>query len=88
MQAHTKIGCAAIETGDTTMFTKSTIALALILGITSGALAATAQRQHRPDPASGAFAATTQRQDGPPVQTWQDPNRPMQTWDAYGMRWD
>ena len=60
------------------MLTKSAIALAIILGITSGALAATTQRQHSPNAArdygavtSGAFAATKQQ------------HSPNATWDVY-----
>jgi len=48
-QAHT-IKRATTETGETIMFTKITMALAIILGVTSGAFAATTQ-QHSPDPA-------------------------------------
>jgi hypothetical protein len=53
------------------MFTKITTALVIILGVTSGALAATAHQQHYANPASaygaafGARATTTQRQHSP-----------------------
>ena len=62
------------------MFTRSAIALAVIVGITSGALAATTQRQHTPNAtwdygASAAFAATKQRQ-----------HSPNPAWDVYDTR--
>jgi hypothetical protein len=56
------------------MFTKSTIALAIIVSVTSGALAATKQ-QH--GPASNVYN---------PGTTWQDPM--PKTWDSYGLRWE
>jgi hypothetical protein len=61
------------------MFTRSAIALAVIVGITSGALAATTQ-QHAPNAAwdygaSAAFAATKQRQ-----------HSPNPAWDVYDTR--
>jgi hypothetical protein len=60
---HTTTRCQ-FQTGDTTMFTKSSIALAIILAITSGAFAATKKRQSDPNAAlnSYAAAATKQRQ--------------------------
>ena len=68
------------------MFTKSAIALAIIVSVTSGALAATTHRQYSPNSASAAFAATTQSSHG--AKTFQDPMRPAMSWDAYGLRWD
>jgi hypothetical protein len=53
------------------MFTKTTAALAIILGVTSGALAATPHPHHHGNPRSayeaafGAHAATTHRQHSP-----------------------
>jgi len=49
MPTHTNMVWSATKQ-ERTMFTKSTIALAIIVGITSGALAAT-KRQHSPNPA-------------------------------------
>jgi hypothetical protein len=60
------------------MITKSTIALAIIVGITSSALAATTQRQQTPNAAwdNGASAAfATQRQHSPNA-----------AWDVYDSR--
>jgi len=48
-----------LQQGDTTMFTKTTIALALILGTASGALAATKNHNTDRGPASSAFATAT-----------------------------
>jgi hypothetical protein len=53
------------------MFTKSTIALAVIFGITSGALAATKQRQQNPNPTWDTYTFT-------PKQAHQS-----LTWDDY-----
>jgi hypothetical protein len=60
------------------MLTRISTALVIILGITSGALAATAHRQHDANPlsaygaASGTFAATRHR-----------PHSPNRAWDVY-----
>jgi hypothetical protein len=63
------------QEGDTTMFTRSAIALALIVGITSSALAATTQPRQTPnaawDGASAAFAATKRQ------------HSPNPAWDVY-----
>ena len=56
------------------MFTKTTHALAIIVGLTSGAFAATKQR--------------ASDMSNPPAATWQDPTLGMKTWDSYGKRWD
>jgi hypothetical protein len=55
------------------MFTKTTIALAIIVGVTSGALAATKQRQHNPNPTWDTYTY-------PPKQAHQSANP---TWDDY-----
>jgi hypothetical protein len=55
------------------MFTKSAIALAIIVGITSGALAATTQRQHSPNPAWDVYDSS-----GHYVGSDPDPNVRMQ----------
>ena len=68
------------------MFTKSAIAMAVLVSITSGALAATTHRQHSPARASTASAAMTQITHG--SKTFQDPMRPAESWDPYGLRWD
>src|SRR4030081_3052937 len=74
--------------GDTTMITKSAIALAVLVSITSGALAATTHRHYSPAPASAAFAAAAQKQDNHGAKSFQDPMRPAESWDPYGLRWD
>jgi hypothetical protein len=79
MQAHTKIGCAALKTGDTTMFTKSVIALAIILGITSGAFAAPKKHQDNSNPALAYGAVTS----GPLAATKQRQHSPNPAWDVY-----
>jgi hypothetical protein len=70
------------------MFTKSALALAIILGITSGSLAATTHRQHSTHSASSAYAAVTPKYDNHGSKTFKDPMRSDESWDPYGMRWD
>jgi hypothetical protein len=87
MQAHVKIVCATMKTGDTTMFTKSTIALAILLGFNSGALAATTHRQHNSNPTCDMHSDPTKLwQHGYPItwdmykcssKPWQDPRLDM-----------
>ena len=58
------------------MFTKSTITLAIIVGITSGALAATTQWQQNPNPTwdTYTFPPKQAHQSANPLATiWQDP---------------
>ncbi len=52
-----------METGDTIMFTKITMALAIVLGVTSGALAATSQQRHGV-PASNAYGTYIDNPNG------------------------
>jgi hypothetical protein len=61
------------------MFTKTTIALAILWGVTSGAFAAT-KPQHGPSPAGGVY-------DNHAPKGWHNPNFGG-TWDPYGVRWD
>jgi hypothetical protein len=70
------------------MFTKSAIAMAVLVSITSGALAATTHRHYSPAPASSAFATTAQQQASHGSKTFQDPMLPAESWDPYGLRWD
>ena len=60
------------------MFTRITTALLVVLGITSGALAATAHRQHYADPLSAYGAAS-----GAPAATRHRPYSPNPAWDVY-----
>jgi hypothetical protein len=62
------------------MFTKATIALAVILDITSSAMAAKKNRH----PGAPAAAAVAQPNSATP---WHNPNLGG-TWDPYGVRWD
>ena len=59
------------------MFTKTAIALAVLVGLASGAVAAPKHQQQ--SPVGGVHNST-----GP---TWQNPNVGG-AWDPYGMRWD
>jgi hypothetical protein len=59
------------------MFTRITTALLVVLGITSGALAATAHRQHA-DPFSAYGAAS-----GAPAAMRHRPHSPNPAWDVY-----
>jgi hypothetical protein len=65
-----KIVCEISELGTAIMFTKITTALVIILGITSGALAATTHRQHNSNP--------TCDMHSDPTKLWQ-----QITWDMY-----
>jgi len=60
------------------MFTKITTVLIIILGATSGALAATAHQRHYANPAS-AYAATI----GTRATTTQRQHSPNPAWDVY-----
>jgi hypothetical protein len=61
------------------MFTKSTIALATIVGLTSGALAATTQ-QHSPNPTWEIYIYPTKQQQHRTDPTWDryDYSKPWQ----------
>jgi hypothetical protein len=60
------------------MFTQSTIALVILLGITSGTFAATKNEQNSTPP-EGVYINN-------PPPTWLDPNLPIKTWDFNGAR--
>jgi hypothetical protein len=62
------------------MFTRSTIALAILLGIASGAFAAT-KKQDNSTPPEGVYINN-------PPPTWHDPSLPMKTGDSDGVRRD
>jgi hypothetical protein len=53
MRAHTATVCARIEAGDIDMFTKTTIAFAVIVGTVSGVLAA--EKRHSTPPSQDAY---------------------------------
>jgi hypothetical protein len=83
-----KIVCEISEIGTAIMFTKITTALVIILGITSGALAATTHRQHNSNPTCDMHCDPTKLwQHGYPItwdmykcstKTWQDPSVDIQ----------
>jgi hypothetical protein len=67
--AHTKAVCEQLKQGDTTMFTKTAIVLAIIVSTVSGALAADRQRTFNPSwpsyDSDAYFGRAWARQPGP-----------------------
>lgn len=79
-------------TNTTKFMTKLAVAIGVIGSLAFSAATPSFARSHThayaQAPSSAHVLVNRQRHAGPPAKTWQDPYRPMESWDPYGMRWD